>query len=1238
MKKLLLGFLFLVIAVVGVLIAAPNFVDWNEYKDLVTSEAKSATGRDLEIRGDIKVALLPSPALVVHDVHLANIEGTSNADMIALEKLEIRIALAPLLGGNLLIEAVKLIKPVVNLEILADGRNNMSFAPPSAKKPTANNTGEVKISPAKQFSFDALKNTVTGESKVGGLAVRVDNFVIEKGFVSLIDNIGGTTERIENLNGRFVLQSLTGPMESSGSAVVRGIPLSFAVNISSLVQGRTLPFNVDLTVIPGNVKTRLVGAVTNLTEDPQVKGKLTVDGQNLAEYLSALASGASLPNALSRPFNASANLIASQARTDIEDLNLQLNGTKGTGNISVKLGAAMDVNAILEINYFDVDALLKPLAGTSNGPGQGNRRGNKTSALTVIPSKNSAVSTRGKKNLEAFGLASLPAKLNATVNLSIEALTYNKSAIRQAKLNASLANQEVTINQMSALLPGSSDVALFGFISEQNKQPMFEGNVDMTTNDLRRVLEWAEVNVAGVSKDRLRKLSFASRIKANSGSVELKKLNLKIDSTTIKGGANIAFRARPSFGANFSIDRLNLDGYLPQKSISSAPKSVASGPGASIKLAGDPTASSAGGPSQVKAANPLAVLKPLGDFDANILLSIGSLTFQGVPVSRTSLNATLFNGDLKLTQLYTPSAAGLAIKFAGGIDDLKKYPKFNNFTFDVRGRDLSRLFKLADIRSPLTAKQIGPVQLKGTISGPPANLSLRTDLSAVGGKINLDGNAKPFEAGQPSFDAGFSIRHGNLPALIRRLGADYRPAGGKIGGINLKGRLSGTSLNIVVRNLTGNAAGVGINGSANVNLTAARPKMSINLTTGKILVDSLLPAKRTAAVPAGNGTRHAFNYHPLYQRAAWQNREHSSEIRRRLIPVATRQRSVWPGDPIDISVLRDFDGDVALKSKSLTWQKYRVDRVDLAAALNNGIADIRRLTGKMFGGDLKVGGQVIAQQIGGQYKSRISVTGVNMGDALRALGTKGFKSGRFDFVGELRSAGKSVREMIGALNGGGNMAIRRLDISGAGRGSMLASAAGLLTSLNQLGGQLTRGKGGRGSADFSGIFRINNGVASSDDFSLSSGVGDGSAKGTVDLPNWRINVAGEIQLAKNIALQMLTKQTNAPQAVPFKISGALDAPNVRLETDKLMGGILIPGLDKGLNKQIDKLRKKKGVGAIIDQLFPGAKPTQPAQQPSTDGAPGPQSPPPQQAPEQPSQLQKPKIEDFLKGILKGLGR
>lgn len=244
MKKLLFGLLFVFVGLIAAILVAPNFINWNEYRDIITEEVNAATGFNLEIRGDIKISILPSPALVINDVHVANIEGASRADTLSVKSFEVRVALAPLLGRQLKINSIKLVKPVLSLEILADGRTNMAIKVPAVKKTEPGNSS----APASQ-PFGSL----TGGSAGGDFAVQVDNFVIEKGSITYRDDIKGQVETIENLNGRFALASLSGPMESSGSAVVRGTPMSFAASAGAMIQGRTLPFNFSLKVIPGEV-------------------------------------------------------------------------------------------------------------------------------------------------------------------------------------------------------------------------------------------------------------------------------------------------------------------------------------------------------------------------------------------------------------------------------------------------------------------------------------------------------------------------------------------------------------------------------------------------------------------------------------------------------------------------------------------------------------------------------------------------------------------------------------------------------------------------------------------------------------------------------------------------------------------------------------------------------------------------------------------------------------------------
>ena len=83
-----------------------------------------------------------------------------------------------------------------------------------------------------------------------------------------------------------------------------------------------------------------------------------------------------------------------------------------------------------------------------------------SSPLSIEPNASQSADT-------PFSLATLPENLVSSLSLSIEALKFKGKAIRQANLTAELAGREVTLSQLSALLPGNTDLAMFGFISQK---------------------------------------------------------------------------------------------------------------------------------------------------------------------------------------------------------------------------------------------------------------------------------------------------------------------------------------------------------------------------------------------------------------------------------------------------------------------------------------------------------------------------------------------------------------------------------------------------------------------------------------------------------------------------------------------------------------------------------------------------------------------------------------------------
>ena len=143
MKKLLYGLLAVIVLLVVSAVLAPNFIDWNRYKPKIVAAVKSATGRELSIQGPIDLSLLPTPKLSVSDARLANLEGASEPDMVRLGSLNVQVALMPLFTGEIQVESVTLVEPVLYLERLADGRVNWTFAPTDQSAAKAAGEGAV---------------------------------------------------------------------------------------------------------------------------------------------------------------------------------------------------------------------------------------------------------------------------------------------------------------------------------------------------------------------------------------------------------------------------------------------------------------------------------------------------------------------------------------------------------------------------------------------------------------------------------------------------------------------------------------------------------------------------------------------------------------------------------------------------------------------------------------------------------------------------------------------------------------------------------------------------------------------------------------------------------------------------------------------------------------------------------------------------------------------------------------
>jgi uncharacterized protein involved in outer membrane biogenesis len=138
-RSLKIGFLAAAVAAVvliGGLAVLARFIDPAPYFQQAADRVREGIGRELRIGGRVELRVLPSLRLVLEDVSLANAPWGSRPDMLRVKRVEARVALLPLLRGEIEVGRLELIEPDVLLETDAKGLGNWVFEPPAGDTST----------------------------------------------------------------------------------------------------------------------------------------------------------------------------------------------------------------------------------------------------------------------------------------------------------------------------------------------------------------------------------------------------------------------------------------------------------------------------------------------------------------------------------------------------------------------------------------------------------------------------------------------------------------------------------------------------------------------------------------------------------------------------------------------------------------------------------------------------------------------------------------------------------------------------------------------------------------------------------------------------------------------------------------------------------------------------------------------------------------------------------------------
>ena len=233
--------------------------DYNKLKPHIAQMIKDATGRELNLAGELDLAIGFSPALVATDIAFANASWGSRPQMVTIEKLQAQVLLLPLLRRKVKVKNISLAGVEVMLETDPKGKDNWNFI-------AENRRGK---------SVGAIRST----------AIEIDKIHIEN--LRFIFHKGKTGSR-----RHYTLTSLDVAGRENEDEVrldlkadynSQPITLSGKIGqIHNLFKHQPFPLNLSGTF--SNTIVKVAGAIGDLPNLDVIDLKFDASGQDLSEF------------------------------------------------------------------------------------------------------------------------------------------------------------------------------------------------------------------------------------------------------------------------------------------------------------------------------------------------------------------------------------------------------------------------------------------------------------------------------------------------------------------------------------------------------------------------------------------------------------------------------------------------------------------------------------------------------------------------------------------------------------------------------------------------------------------------------------------------------------------------------------------------------------------------------------------------------------------------------------------
>ena len=496
--------------------------DFNTFKPRITELAKQYTGRELTLGGDIELGLSLFPTLVVNDVTFQNASWGTRPQMAQVKRVEVQIALFPILRGDIHVSRLTVVNPELLIEIDKSGKSNLEFDIPQEPEPK---TVEDKA--------------VDGEHDF----LKFKQVHIKGGSVTYKDHQRGRTEATSIENLKFESSDFGAPVDIDVRFSHNKTPFQITGDFGQLSgilnPNEQWPLNLTITAVGSTVS--IAGQIANIMEIKGIDLKLAAKGPDIGNFQQFTSE----PLPFKGPFDVAGHLTAPSLESfKVSDIAILLGESKISGEMELnQKSTRSQIDAKFHSQKLDLRPFIKQ---------------DKSDSKTATKSKKSATKNNKVFPAEPFDLQALQ-QIDAVVSFRADQILGHRTALDKFHLELSLKIGHLIIKPLTTNIGGGDLSSSLDLLAKGN-------HAKLTTKITAKKVDFGEMlKKLGITQDLNGVLDVTINLKGQGKSVAALMAGLNGDVVAIVSEGQMPVKYLDLVGADITTSFLKIVNPLEKK-------------------------------------------------------------------------------------------------------------------------------------------------------------------------------------------------------------------------------------------------------------------------------------------------------------------------------------------------------------------------------------------------------------------------------------------------------------------------------------------------------------------------------------------------------------------------------------------------------------------------------------------------------------------------------------------------